>query len=154
VLFDGSHIWVTDVAAGTLLKLDQNGSVLQTVMIGAKAGPGFPAFDGTNIWVPNGAAYTTGVIRASTGALLMNLPGNGQDAPTHAAFDGERVMVSSIGGSLGGAVSLWKAADLTPLGTFKFPAGENPYGVCSDGLNFWVSISIVIETQIGKLARF
>ena len=154
VLFDGSHIWVTDSAAGTLLKLDQDGSVLQTVMIGAKAAPAHPTFDGTNIWVPNGAAYTTGVVRASTGALLMNLPGNGQNAPTHAAFDGERVMVSSIGSLGGGAVSLWKAADLTPLGTFKFPAGENPNGVCSDGLNFWVSISRIIESQIGKLARF
>jgi hypothetical protein len=52
-----------------------------------------------------------------------------------AAFDGERVLVTNFGGD---SVSLWKAADLTPMGTFPIPA--RPYGVCSDGTKFWVSL--------------
>ncbi|HEV8117649.1 MAG TPA: hypothetical protein VGQ32_03945 [Thermoanaerobaculia bacterium] len=154
ILYDGSHIWVTDSSAGTLLKLDRDGSILQTVTIGARAGPGHPVFDGANIWVPNNGAFTTGVVRASTGAVLMNLPGNGQNFPNHAAFDGERILVSSQGTLGGGAVSLWKAADLTPLGSFTFPPHENPQGVCSDGLNFWITVDGFVDPRLGLLARF
>jgi len=154
ILFDGSHIWVTDSATGKLLKLDRDGSVLQTVTIGATAGPAQPAFDGTNIWVPNSNAFTTGVVRASTGALLINLPGNGQNFPSFAAFDGERILVSSVGSLGGGAVSLWKAADLTPLGSLSLLPKENPRGVCSDGVNFWITITSYPDPVIGRLARF
>lgn len=61
-----------------------------------------------------------------------------------AAFDGERILVTDQSG----AVSLWKAADLSPLGTFS-TMGNAPYGACSDGLNFWIVFS-----GAGKLARF
>ena len=53
VLYDGANIWVTDDrhgAVGALLKLDSSGAVLQTVTLSVSYG--FPAFDGTNIWVP------------------------------------------------------------------------------------------------------
>src|SRR5262249_28941946 len=75
ILFDGSNIWVTDVTANTLLKLDQNGAVVQTVNVGS--GPQFPAFDGTNIWVPNFNGSTVTVVRAATGAVVATLSGNG-----------------------------------------------------------------------------
>ncbi len=35
ILFDGAHIWVTDTGAGTLLKLDSSGNILQTVTVGS-----------------------------------------------------------------------------------------------------------------------
>lgn len=48
ILYDGSHIWVTDgLAPGKLFKLDAAGAILQTVTVGAA--PGFPAFDGANL---------------------------------------------------------------------------------------------------------
>jgi DNA-binding beta-propeller fold protein YncE len=142
ILYDGTNIWVTDTGDGKLKRLDSNGIVLQSV----SAGPDFPAFDGANIWVPNENANTVTVVRASTGAVIATLSGNGLDSPIQAAFDGERVLVTNL---LGNSVSLWKATDLTPIGAFSTGAGSGPIGACSDGLNFWITFSTP-----GKLARF
>ncbi len=132
ILYDGSYIWVTDDSAG-LRKLDPNGVILQTVTVGT--GPRMPVFDGTNIWVPD-LFSSVSVVRASSGAVLATLTGNGMVSGVfQAAFDGQRVLVTSSGGSL----SLWKAADLTPLGSLSAP-GTIPIGVCSDGLNFWIAL--------------
>jgi hypothetical protein len=144
ILYDGANIWVTDDgASGQLLKLDSNGAIIQTVTVGVS--PYFPVFDGTNIWVPN-AFDTVTVIRASTGAVLATLSGNGLNSPFAAAFDGERILVTNF---LGNSVSLWKAADLSPLGSVSTGLNIHPYGACSDGLNFWITL---ITTD--KLARF
>src|SRR5262249_37673804 len=112
ILFDGSNIWVTDFSANTLLKLDQNGAIIQTVNVGGN--PEFPAIDGTNIWVPNFNDNTVTVVRAGTGAVVATLSGNGLDGSAQAAFDGQRILVTNFSDS----VSLWKAADLTPIGVF------------------------------------
>src|SRR5262249_6098147 len=74
ILFDGSNIWVTDQLANTLLKLDQNGAIIQTVNVGSQ--PQLPAFDGTNIWAPNGD-NSVSVVRAATGTVVATLSGNG-----------------------------------------------------------------------------
>ena len=138
VLYDGSSIWVVDAGAGTLLKLDAAGAILQTVTVGGA--PGFPVFDGTNIWVPNQAGLDLTVVRASTGAVVKVLTGNGMVTPPTAAFDGQRVLVPNF---IADSVSLWKAADLTPLGSFSLSTSTNvnfrPYGTCSDGTNFWIT---------------
>ncbi len=144
ILYDGANIWVTDSGPGTLLKLDSNGAILQTVSVGTA--PIMPVFDGTNIWVPNDGSSTVTVVRASTGAVLATLTGNGLNGPNVAAFDGERILVTN---SLGNSVSLWKAADLTPLGSFSTGPSSNPIGACSDGSNFWVALVVP-----GRLARF
>jgi hypothetical protein len=141
-LYDGGNVWVTDKTAGTLLKLDSAGAVLQTVTVGNL--PRFPVFDGTNIWVPNSGSSSVSVVRASSGAVLETLTGNGVSVPWAAAFDGQRVLVTNNGGS---SVSLWKAAGLTTLGSFA--TGANPVGACSDGVNFWIALS-----GSGQLARF
>jgi hypothetical protein len=143
ILFDGSNIWVTDQQANKLLKLDQNGGIIQTVIVGA--GPEFPAFDGTNIWVPN-ADSTLTVVRAATGAVVATLSGNGLNFPTQAAFDGQRILVTN---QFGDSVSLWKAADLTPIGTFSTGGATQPFGACSDGIYFWITLK-----ASGQLARF
>jgi hypothetical protein len=135
--FDGSNIWVTNVDLGTLLKLDSTGAILQTVTVGS--GPGFPLYDGTNLWVPTNG--TVSVVRPGSGAVLATLTGNNGLA---AAFDGQRVMVTSVDTTF---VSLWKAADLTPLG--KFDLGVIPNRLCSDGTNFWISLPAT-----GQLAKF
>jgi hypothetical protein len=143
-LYDGANVWVTDFSAGTLLKLDSAGAILQTVTVGTQ--PEFPVFDGTNIWVPNNGSFSVSVVRASSGAVLQTLTGNGLSFPTAAAFDGERVLIT---GQSGNSVSLWKAADLTPLGSFATGSSTGPFGACSDGVNFWITLR-----GPSQLARF
>ena len=140
-VYDGSNVWVTDFAAGTLLKLGPGGAILQTVTVGVN--PQHPVFDGTNIWVPNEASDTVTVVRASTGAVLENPSANGLNQPFEAAFDGQRTLATNNSGD---SVSLWKAADLAPLGSVITTG--SPAGACSDGANFWIAL------QAGKLARF
>ena len=144
VLYDGSNIWVTNQAAGTLAKLDSSGAILQTVTVGSL--PTIPVYDGTNIWTPNEGSASVSVVRASTGAVLATLTGNGLNAPFAAAFDGQRVLVTNFPAD---TVSLFKAADLTAAGTFSTGANSGPYGVCSDGTHFWITLF-----DSSKLAKF
>jgi len=146
ILYDGANIWVTDQGSvpGKLFKLNSNGAIIQTVT--TDTGPSNPVFDGTNIWVPNDGSNTVTVVRASTGAVLATLTGNGLSFPRTAAFDGERILVTN---ETGNSVSLWKAADLTPLGSISTGTNTSPFGACSDGLNFWITLN-----GPGKLARF
>jgi DNA-binding beta-propeller fold protein YncE len=144
LLFDGSNVWMTDVLAGTLLKLSSAGAVLQTVTVGAF--PALPVFDGTNIWVPNFNSNSITVVRASSGAVLQTLTGNGLSAPNAAAFDGQRVAV--VNALTTPSVSLWKADDLAPLGSIPTGPGSQPLGICSDGINFWIAFR---TNQIGRL---
>ena len=144
ILYDGNNVWVTDDGPGTLLKLDSTGGIIQTVTVGTH--PRYPVFDGTNIWVPNFGPSTVTVVRASTGAVLATLAGNGLNGPASAAFDGERILVTN---ATGNSVSLWKASDLTPLGSVSTGSSTTPLGACSDGLNFWITLQ-----NTGKIARF
>ncbi len=143
-LYDGANIWVTDDGVGALRKLDSAAAILQTVTVGTF--PYFPVFDGSNIWVPNQGSASVSVVRASSGAVLATLTGNGLNSPRQAAFDGERVLVTN---SLGNSVSLWKAADLTAIGTFPTGASTQPWGACSDGKNFWITLQFA-----SQLARY
>jgi hypothetical protein len=86
------------------------------------------------------------VVRPSNGAVLATLSGNGLNTPFSAAFDGQRVLVTN---SNGPSVSLWKAVDLTPLGSFGTGASTSPFGACSDGVNFWITLQ-----NTNQLARF
>ena len=105
-----------------------------------------PVFDGANIWVPSQASNSVAVVRASNGAIIQTLTGNGLSTPRAAAFDGERILVTNVGND---SVSLWKGADLTPLGSFPTGSGTGPVGACSDGVNFWVGLN-----TSSQLARF
>ena len=140
--FDGNNIWVANFDIGTLLKLDAAGAILQTVTVGGN--PGFPMYDGSNIWVPNPGNSTASIVRPSTGVILATLTGNGLSQPVSAAFDGQRVLFTSVNSA---TVSLWKAANLTPLGSF--PADGTSLSVASDGINFWIAIN-----NQGDLQRF
>ncbi|HKA37484.1 MAG TPA: hypothetical protein VKH43_11740, partial [Thermoanaerobaculia bacterium] len=142
MLYDGANIWVTDRSAGSLLKLDGNGAILQTVTVGSQ--PGEPAFDGTNLWVPVGADSAVAVVRASTGVLLRTLTGNGLNDPFAAAFDGQRVLVTNI---VNPSVSLWEAAGLSVLGNVSLGNLSSPRGACSDGTRFW--IALIGSNQLG-----
>ena len=149
IVFDGSNIWVTDQAAGKLLKLDANGAVLQTVSVGSN--PQHPAFDGHNIWVPVYGDSALAVVRVSDGTILKTFSaGNGDanslNAPIQAAFDGQRVLVTNAVSD--GGVSVFRATDLSAIGHFDTPGVSTPFGVCSDGVNFW--ITFVSSKKVGR----
>ena len=143
IVYDGTRIWVSE-QAGTLLKLDSNGAVLQTVTVGGQ--PQNPVFDGTNIWVPSDGTHSVAVVRASNGVVLATLTGNGLSSPIGAAFDGQRILVTNLSGN---SVSLWKAADLTEIGTLSTGAATGPWGATSDGVGFFVTLYFS-----SRLARF
>jgi len=146
IVYDGANIWVTDDISGSvdkLRKLDSSGAILLSVDVGSV--PEFPAFDGTNIWVPNDGSNTVSVVRATgsfAGTVVATLSGNGLNSPKQAAFDGERILVTNF---LGDSVSLWNATDFTPLGALSTGASTFPFGACSDGLNFWISLNAAAE---------
>ena len=133
-LYDGQNVWVTDRQAGKLQKLDPNGAILQSVVVGGL--PNSPVFDGANIWVPNFLDNTVSIVQASTGVVLTTLTDVGTN-PSSAAFDGQRVLVVSYASGL----SLWRAADFAPLGSFPNVFGNYPNIACSDGEDFWVTLS-------------
>jgi len=145
-VYDGANVWVTDFNAGTLLKLSSTGAVLQTVTVGV--GPSRAVFDGNSVWVPNVTTNSVSVVRVSNGAVLATLTGNGLSKPTAAAFDGQRILVTNSNFNSEG-VSLFKAADRTPIGFTGLPSGTSPGGTCSDSVNFWVLL-----TSMTRLVRF
>jgi hypothetical protein len=143
ILFDGTSIWVTDTGDNKLKRLNPDGTINFEVAINS---PQYPVFDGTNIWVP--AHNSVVVVRAAATdpakAILATHNGNGLSTPIRAAFDGERILVTNY---ITNSVTLFKATDLSVIG--NFPVGQFPWGVCNDGLNFWV----VLQGE-GKVARF
>jgi len=66
--------------------------------------------------------------------------------PSQAAFDGQRILVTNFGNN---SVSLWKAADLSPIGNFSTGPSTFPSMCASDGINFWI---VLQPSQ--RLARF
>jgi DNA-binding beta-propeller fold protein YncE len=143
ILFDGAYLWVTDLGDNKLKKLDATGNVIQSVSVGAI--PLQPVFDGSSIWVPNGSDNSITVVRARDGMALATLTGNGLNHPTQAAFNGQQILVTN---NVGNSVSLWKAADLTPIGSVSTGMNTGPNGACSDGINFWITL-----TGTNQLAR-
>jgi hypothetical protein len=151
ILFDGANIWVSD-RGNTIKKLNSDGSIAQAINVDSY--PFNPVFDGMNIWVPNNNATSVTVVRVKDSQgnplaspfVLATLTGNGLNRPLTAAFDGERILITN---QIGDSVSLWKATDLTPLGSLSTGADSQPYGTCSDGLNFWITLR-----GTNKLARF
>jgi hypothetical protein len=137
IVFDGSNIWIQDNSF--LRKVDSSGVILQSVTLGGgSSGGGSMVFDGSNIWVPVASVNGVSVVRASSGVLLATLTGNGLGDAQSAAFDGQRVMVVSNNSA---TLSLWKAADLTPISFVQLDT-LHPIGSCSNGINFWVALSL------------
>jgi DNA-binding beta-propeller fold protein YncE len=150
IVFDGTHLWVVDAGDNALYRVNPaDGAILETLPMGAITSTAIPVFDGANIWVP--VSNELKVVSTSTPArLLATLTGNGLSGNNRAvAFDGERILVTN---SLGNSVSLWKASSLTPLGNLDLGAGMTPFGVCSDGLHFWISADHSLAG--GLLLRF
>ncbi|HKA35825.1 MAG TPA: hypothetical protein VKH43_03345 [Thermoanaerobaculia bacterium] len=151
--YDGSNVWVTDVTAGTLLRLAGTGAVLQTVTV--QNSPAMLVFDGANLWVPNAGSNSISVVRASTGSVLATLTGNGLNAPFAAAFNGEVVAVTNVLGSA--SVSAWNAQNLAPLGTISLTFGpelaapaqssSGAHGICSTGDGRFAAMDDIVDVM-------
>jgi hypothetical protein len=137
MVFTGDNVWVSDFDADTIKRLGPNGEILQTVSVGD--GPRFPMYDGINIWIPNFSSASVTVVRASSGAVLATLSGNGLGFPTSAAHNGDIVLVSNHASN---TVSKFKLADLSARGSFSTGAGTQPFGACTDGFHkFWMTFA-------------
>lgn len=149
IVFDGAHLWVLDRGTNHLHRVNPaNGTILESVSVGTTStSAAIPVFDGSNIWVPVQNAVAV-VSTSVPPVLLATLTGNGLGLSNGAAaFDGERIMVTSVGSD---TVSLWKASSLTPLGFLSTgDSTSNPRGVCSDGLHFWITLQ-----GLNQLVRF
>jgi hypothetical protein len=143
ILWDGENLWVADFAADRVRRVDPTtGVVLQSILVGDA--PRELLFDGQNLWVSNFFGGSVTVIRATgglRGTVLATLTGNGLTAPAGLAFDGERVLVCNFSPGAASSVSLFKAADLTPLGNLSTDPDTKPLAACSDGLNFFITRS-------------
>jgi hypothetical protein len=157
ILFDGSSLWVTDRGDNTLKRVDINdGSVLETTSLGANTNPSKMVFDGTNLWVPCYGTNELLVVRATgglRGTVLARLTGNGLSGPIQAGFDGERILVTNSLSGTDGSVSLWKATDLSFIGSVNFNK-PLPTGVCSDGQDFFITFHGSDAQTRGVLIRF
>jgi hypothetical protein len=146
LVYDGANMWLPDGLE--LHKFDASGNLLQTVELGHNAQSA--VFDGHNIWVTTQEGILM-VVSAADGTLLTTFSGNGLNISYGAAFDGERVLITNFGDSDGGqSVSLYRAATLEPIGSIPTTTntGIRPYGACSDGVNFWITL------YSGGIARF
>ena len=103
-----------------------------------------PAFDGRNIWVPKEGLNTLTVVDTTGPRVVAVLGGNGLNVPSQAVFDGQFVLVLEAG-----FFSIWRAADLTPLGYFG-NYNTSPILACSDGVRFW----LVLAGNPQKIASF
>jgi hypothetical protein len=149
IFWDGANLWVADGGDNHLKLVDpSSGAVLESIAIDNQ--PRYLLFDGTNIWVTNFDSNSISVVRAVgslRGTVLATLTGNGLAFPQGMAFDGERVMVCNNGN--GGSLSLFRAADFTPLVNMSTGASSAPRAACSDGVNFWIA-----RTGNNDIARF
>jgi hypothetical protein len=145
--FDGTDLWVANNGPSSVMRIrPSDGKVLDT-WTGASNPTSLLAAMG-RIFIPGvlvpGRLYM--IDPTQPAGAVTTLTENLGDYPQGIAFDGERILVTN---PTGGRVSLWKAADLTPLGFVSTGADTGPYGACSDGLNFWITLG-----STHKLARF
>jgi collagen type VII alpha len=92
------------------------------------------AFDGTNVWVANGASNTVTKLLASSGAVVGSYAvGSG---PLGVAFDGVNIWVTNF---YSNTVTELLASTGAVVGTFA--VGSGPEGAAFDGTNIWVANS-------------
>ncbi len=133
LVYDGTNMWVTDPPVGKVYRLDSAGGILQSYTVGD--GLKYPVFDGENLWIPTCCGVA--IVRASTGVTVAFLQDPGVPSPGRVSFDGFRALVLNGNSDV---VSVWDARTLTLLKTVSLATGTTPQGVCSDGLNFWLTL--------------
>ncbi len=128
---DGTHVWVTNLADGTVTELDAaTGAVISTITVGDQ--PYGVSSDGTHVWVTNDAVGTVTELDAATGAVISTITvGRG---PYGVSSDGTHVWVTNY---LDNTVTELDAATGAVVSTIT--VGHVPAGVSSDGTHVWVT---------------
>ncbi|MCE9586471.1 hypothetical protein K8R04_04105 [Candidatus Uhrbacteria bacterium] len=147
VVFDGSHIWVTDYVNGTnnLFKVDPlTNTVVATTTVGAgSGGADGMAFDGKYIWVANGFGSDNNVSKVNPVTnrveAVVALGGDFLYAQS-VAFDGTYIWVTETGTFPSSSV-VRKVDPVTNSLVASVPVGVNPYGIAFDGKYLWVANS-------------
>jgi len=150
---DGRHAWVTNIAAGTLEKVDiAAAGVTGSIVTGDGAEGVGVTRDGAEVWVTNRAADTVSVVDAATLEVLATLDSSG--VPIRIAFtpDGSHALVTNARAA---TVSVFDVAGRelvrsipiaepdaeykdTVLGTAALPIGVE---IHPDGDRAWVAVS-------------
>jgi hypothetical protein len=142
IIFDGTNLWVIDYGDSALYRVNPaNGTIVETISIGTISSDlATPAFDGSNIWVPViGGVKIVSITTPARVRATLTTNGLSTGGNFAVAFDGEQMLITNYSGGNSSAVSLWKAASLTPLGFLNVSGTVT--GVCSDGLHFWISVN-------------
>jgi YVTN family beta-propeller protein len=130
--FDGTNIWVSNFAAGTLSKIVVATGTMTTPTTGLSFPAGI-AFDGTNLWVANAGTNSVTEVRPSDGAVLHTVTGFSD--PVQVAFDGTKIWVTNFTSNT--------VSRINPTGTPAIDAtttvGNHPYGIAFDGTHLWVA---------------
>ncbi|MEQ1702073.1 MAG: YncE family protein [Ilumatobacteraceae bacterium] len=129
VVFDGTSIWVSNAADGTLSKVDPaTNTVLDTFSVGSTS-YGL-AFDGDDIWISSGSNFVSRFDRTSNTVVATVTT----DAyPSGIAFDGTHIWVAN---TMMSSVSKIDPATNTVVATLTGISGA--YGVAYDGTSIWV----------------
>ncbi len=137
VVFDGSHVWVSNAGTGSVTKVDADtGAIVGTYPTGG-TNTGAIVYDGTYIWAINNGTNTVSKLVAATGAPAQGSPLSIATSPSALVFDGNSVWVSDFTGS--------KVVDIDPLTNVAtnvaVPGGSQPNGMVFDGTHVWVALT-------------
>lgn len=126
---DGDHVWVTcDNTPGTVIELNQNGRVVNTVNVGSN--PSYLAFDGTFMWVTNQESASVSQINVSTLAVNTIPVGN---QPEGIVFDTKFIWVANTGDNTITRINSNTNAVQTFTTVIVFP-----FELAFDGGNVWI----------------
>ena len=138
--FDGTYIWVTHLATdnstGLVTKVRaSDGERIASYPVGASG----VVFDGTNVWVGNGADMTITRLRASDGQLVDTFRVDGR--PSAMVFDGDTVWVgySKLDGSLSRAATSLQRFPISDVTAFSNVSSGTVWDLHFDGTHVWRS---------------
>jgi hypothetical protein len=131
--FDGSNVWVSNSADGTVTKLrTSDGANLGTFPVGPT--PRAVAFDGKYIWVANFGGTTVSKLNATDGSPAGTIMVG--ERPWGLAFDGTYMWVSCW---QSGTVSKIQASTNQIVGSVNV---ASPLGLAFDGTNIWAALNL------------
>ena len=163
VVFDGTHLWVTNASGNSVTEVNaSDGSVVQ-VFNGASYGFNNPqglAFDGRHLWIANGGGASVTEINSSDGSLVRVLSGGSYDfaGPQAIAFDGKDLWVTNTVGNSVTEVNAATGSAVQVLSASNYLFAK-PLDIAYDGLgHVWITnnrddIVTEVNTSDGSLVR-
>jgi outer membrane lipoprotein-sorting protein len=126
-----SEMCVAELGANSIARVFPDTGAIAFAPVGSQ--PQAIAFDGTNIWVPNGGDNTVTELDL-IGNLIRTIPVGA--VPDAIAFDGANMWVSNFTSN---NVTKIRASDGVVVGTYA--VGTAPGGIAFDGNNMWIANS-------------